>query len=371
MVELRIERAEALRVALPMITPFRTSFGVVSTKQTVVVKLYSQGLVGYGEAPCFHLPIYNAESIDTCLHILRDAILPSIVGRCFSTPESFVAQYVSLVGQKMAKFAVESSFWDLQSQAQNVSLKSLVGGVKDRIEVGHSVGIKGSIEETLREIEISLEKGYKRIKIKIQPGWDIEILSAIRESWPHITLTADANSAYSLQNNLFTLLELDKFGLAMIEQPLAHDDLVDHSTLGRLLTTPLCLDESIESREDTRRAAALGACRIVNLKPPRVGGLLESMEVHDVTRRLGLKLWCGGLLETGIGRAFNIALASKPHFSLPNDMSRYDEFYEEDLVEDSFTINDDGTVEVPDTPGTGFTINENALLKYTVDAFYI
>jgi len=370
MVELRIERAEALRLALPMITPFRTSFGLVATKQTVVVRLYAAGLVGYGEAPCFHLPIYNAESIDTCLHILRDAILPSIVGRTHSGPESFVAQYASLIGQNMAKFAVEAAFWHLQSLAQNVPLKKLVGGVKDRIEVGHSVGIKGSIEETLEEIEGSLSRGYKRIKIKIKPGWDLEVLSAIRCAWPHITLTADANSAYRLKDHLFTLLELDKFNLSMIEQPLSHDDLVDHSTLQRLLRTSLCLDESIASREDTRRAAALDACRIVNLKPPRVGGVLESLKIHDMAQRLGLKLWCGGLLETGIGRAFNIALASKSHFSLPNDMSRYDEFYEEDLVEDSFTINADGTVDVPNLPGIGFTVNEDALRRFTIDAIH-
>lgn len=371
MAEIKIERATAIRISLPMIAPFRTSFGEVRSKEIVLVKLFSDGLTGYGEAPCFHLPIYNSESIATCLHILKDAILPSVVGRSFSDVTSFTKGYQFLVGQKMARYAAEAAFWHLEAQVRGTSLKRLVGGEKDRIEVGHSVGIKESISETLSDVERALEIGYRRIKVKVQPGWDVRVLDAIRGEWPHIALTVDANAAYSIDRDLSTLLAFDSFNLEMIEQPLAPGDLVDHSTLQRLLRADICLDESIESKEDVRRAALLGACRIINLKPPRVGGVQESIAIHDIAQRLHLRLWCGGLLETGIGRAFNIAIASKPHFSLPNDMSRYDEFYAEDLVENSFTIDRGGTVEVPDSPGLGYTINEDAIRRFTVDECHI
>ncbi len=369
---MKIVKMEILRLNLPMISSFETSFGRITAKETVITKLFSDdGLVGYGESASFHAPIYNHETVDSCFLVQEKFIAPKVVGKTFNNPEEFCSVYNNIIGNKIAQTGPECAFWHLVAQRNNKSLSELVGGVKTEVPVGESIGIKATIKETLEEINQRLEEGYVRIKVKIKPGWDVEVLRAIRKQFPNIDLTADGNSAYNLNDHLEILRSLDEFNLSMLEQPLAADDIIDHATLQKEIQTPICLDESIESAEDARKAIQLGACKIINIKPGRVGGLVESIKIHDLAAKHGIPVWCGGLLETGIGRAFNIALASKTNYQLPNDISPYQYFYKEDLVDPSYAVKPNGHIDVPKEPGLGFTINEDRIKKYTTQSSVI
>lgn len=364
---MRIDSIEILKLALPMIHSFETSFGRLEQKDTVIVKVTTDdGIVGYGESPAFHAPLYNPETADTCMLMLEKFLAPAVIGKNFDTPEEFQSGYCFVVGNNMAKTGLECAFWHAYAQQQQKSLKELFGGIRESIPVGESIGIKTSIDETLDEIAQRLSEGYVRIKVKIKPGWDIELTEKIRSRFPDIPLMLDGNSAYTLEKHLDTLKTLDRFDLMMFEQPLAEDDIIDHATLQKELATPICLDESIKSVEDARKAIQLGACKIINIKPGRVGGMIESMNIHDLAQRNAIGVWCGGLLESGIGRAFNIAIASKENYTYPADMSPYQFFYKEDLIEPSFMVKSDGHIDVPTEQGLGYQIKEDRIKKYTV-----
>jgi O-succinylbenzoate synthase len=362
---MKITKVELLRLGLPMLHPFTTSFGEVKDKQTVIVKLYSGDLVGYGEAASFNAPLFNEETVDTCLYMLETFIAPAILNKEFKTVEEFVASYSYLKGHYIAKAGAEFAFWHLLAQEQGKSLAEMFGATNSEILVGESLGIKPSIAETLEEVDLRLEEGYRRIKLKIKPKWDLKLVEAVRAKHPDIELMVDGNSAYNLKDHLQDLLALDNFNLLMIEQPLGDDDIIDHSTLQRLMRTPICLDESIKTPGDARKAISTGACRIINIKPVRVGGGLAAMQIHDIAAEHKIPVWNGGMLETGIGRAFNIALAAKPNYTLPADMSPYQLFYEEDIVVKSFEVVD-GKVQVPTEPGLGFEVDQKKVEKYTL-----
>jgi O-succinylbenzoate synthase len=349
-----------------MVSTFRTSFGVIERRPTLLVKLYdAEGRIGYGEAAALPAPLYSYETPGTCWEILAHFIAPLILHKEFTTVEEFVHAYQIVRGNPFAKTGVETAFWHLLAQEQGCALTHCIGGTRSKIPVGESLGIKSSCAELCAEIELRLREGYRRIKVKIEPGWDLEIVRELRETFGDIDLMVDANSAYTLKDiDLFK--QLDAFHLTMIEQPLAHDDLVDHATLQQAISTPICLDESIHSAEDARKALELGSCRIINIKPGRVGGLLESKKIHDFCQAHGVPVWCGGMLETGIGRAFNIAIASLPNFTLPADMSPAKIFYKEDLIEPTYDIDAEGYIAVSQEPGLGYAIAEDRIERYTV-----
>jgi O-succinylbenzoate synthase len=364
---MKIINIEICEVELPMRNAFETGFGSITHKSEVIVKLYTKdGLVGYGESPTLNVPIYNHETVASCLYVLEHFIGPRILNQEFETAEDFRQAYADIVGNRIAKAGAECAFWHLIAQRYNKSLKTLFGGVKNEIPVGEGVGIKSTVEEVLDEVKSHLDEGFVRIKVKIKPGWDIEPLRAVRSAWPNIHLMADGNSAYRLDEHHDLLQTLEEFNLDMLEQPLAIDDFVDHAALQKELSIPLCLDESIESLNDARTAVALKSCQIINIKPGRVGGIVEAIAIHDFAEKNNISVWAGGMLETGIGRAFNIALASKQNFKHAADMSPYQLYYHDDITDPGLVIQKNGSIEVPDKPGLGYEIREDKLKKYTV-----
>ena len=354
------------KVEIPMVTSFTTSFGTVTRKPTIIVKLQTEkGIAGWGEAAALPFPFYKPETTDICLLVLRDYIAPLVMQKEFETVEEFMQLLKSIKNHNFSKTGIETALWMIISIKENKSLKELLGGTQDKIPVGESIGIKKTIEETLDEVALRKSQGFKRTKVKIQPGWDVEVVKAIRNKFGEIDLMVDGNSAYTLRDtDIFG--QLDQYNLTMIEQPLADDDIVDHSILQKKIKTPICLDESILSAEDARRAIYLKACKIINIKPGRVGGLLESKKIHDLCQENGIGVWCGGMLETGIGRAFNIAVASLPNFTYPADMSPVNFFYKDDLVKNSFVVDKKGYIAVPNKPGLGYEVDEEKIQRYSV-----
>jgi len=310
------------------------------------------GLVGYGESSSFHAPLYNHETVDSCIHVQKNFIAPRVVGRDFDTPDQFRAAYADIVGNNCAKLGPECAFWHLVAQTENTSLKQLLGGVRTEIEVGESIGKQPHVDAGLKVVEESLER-YRRIKMKIMPGWDINILTEIRRHWPDITLAADANCAYRSDQHMELMRSLEQFDLSLLEQPFPGDDMVGHAELQRRTKTAICLDESVESYEDARTAERLESCKVINIKPGRLGGLVESLRVYKYMVRHGIGVWCGGIFETGIGRAYSIAFASKENCVYPADMSPYDSFFSADLVTNSFVVKPSSCIDVPDEPGLG------------------
>lgn len=366
MSSITVQKIEISILDLPMIRSFETSFGKLDSKQTVITKITtSDGAVGYGESSAFFAPIYNAETPDTCFYMLERFLAPLVIGKTFSSAEEFRDSYQHLLGHNMAKAGIECAFWHALAVTENKSLKELFGGTKSEIPVGESIGIYPTIKATLNEIEERLAEGYMRIKVKVKPGWDLAVIEAVRNLWPEIDLMVDGNSAYRLHKDLETMRAFGQFNLTMVEQPLEVDDIIDHGTLQRITTTPICMDESINKTDDARKAVQGYAAKIINIKPGRVGGIVESINIHDYAQANNIGVWCGGLLETGIGRAFNIALASKENFVYPADMSPPLTFYKEDLVETPFVIKPNGHIDVPTTPGLGFTVREDRIKKFT------
>ena len=363
--QMKIEQIEIRVVKLPIHTPFKVSFGTFTDRVLILVKLFSDEFVGYGECASFKYPAYVTEFTAAEYLIIKDFIAPLILGKEFADAQALKdVMDGAIKGHNFAKAAVESAYWHLLSLKENRSLKSLFGGVRDQIPVGESLGIKDSIEETLEEVAHYVAEGSKRIKVKIQQGWDVQVAQAIREQYPDISLMLDGNSDYRLEHKEL-LKSLDQFDLLMLEQPLAYNDIVDHSILQAEMDTPICLDESILDLDDARKALYLKSCKTINIKPGRVGGPLMSMAIHDYCQEQDIPVWCGGLLETGIGRAFNIALASLPNYLHPADMSETKIFYNEDLVDNPYSIVN-GMIDVPDTPGLGFSINDARIEKYTI-----
>lgn len=358
-------------IAMPLVEMLVTSFGSEARQDAlraaVLVELrLASGVTGWGECVASWAPRYSYETIETALHILRDFFVPFVLG------EHDLSKLNVFRGHPMARMALEAAFWSAAAAERGVSLGDLLSNGaprKERVSVGVSIGIQPSIDATLAIIEKRLQEGYRRIKLKIKPGWDVEMLRAVRSAYPDILLMADANSAYTL-DDAPTLKQLDDLNLLMIEQPLGYLDIYQHSKLQAQLRTPICLDESIHNVDDVRMMLLVGAGKIVNLKPGRVGGLLESLRIHELCRSEGVPLWIGGMLETGVGRAANLALASLTGVTLPSDISATNRYYDPDLTEETFTLNaEDSTISVPKGVGLGVTVNRERLAAAEV-AYY-
>ena len=366
---MKIAKIAAYKLEIPMHVAYVTGFGTIDRKPTVVVEVETdEGIKGWGEAAALALPVYNAETVDTCMLALKNYLVPFLLGQRIESIVDAVEKIRHIKGHHIAKAGLETALWMIFSLIEGKSLSALLGGSRKRIAVGESIGIKESIDELLEEVSLRILQGFQRIKIKIQPGWDINILDAVRSTYPAIPLMIDANSSYTL-HDMEMLKKLDNYHLTMIEQPLAADDIIDHAFLQKNIETPICLDESIFSVEDARKAISLGACKIMNIKPGRVGGLLESLRIHDICQASNIGVWCGGMMETGLGKAFNIALSSLPGFLYAADMSPAHFYFVDDIVDDGFLIDGEGWVEVPDIAGLGFGINEEKIHQYAVEKF--
>ncbi|MBS2040282.1 o-succinylbenzoate synthase [bacterium] len=361
---MRIEGVELRYVCLPLRTAFETSFARETDKECLLVRLFGEGLQGWGEVVAMSAPLYNEETLETCWHILRDVLIPFTLKSDWDRPEDWCRAVGHIRRNYMARAGLEAALWDLYSQCQNLSLAQLWGGTRQRVEVGISLGIENTLEDLFPQIEAGINQGYRRIKLKIKPGWDVQVLQAVRKRWPELVLQVDANSAYRLEQAEH-LAELDQFDLLLIEQPLEHDDIVDHASLAGRLKTPICLDESIDSVDQCRRALDLGSAKIINIKPGRVGGYTASRAIHDHCLSRSIPCWVGGMLETGIGRLPNLALASMPNFTLPGDISASKRYFRRDLIDPEVVLEDDGRVRVPERPGVGQFLDWKALDLYT------
>ncbi|AEB10789.1 o-succinylbenzoate synthase [Marinithermus hydrothermalis] len=362
---MKLEHAELYLVRLPLKFRFETSFGTQTERTLLLLILSGEGLEGYSEGVMEVLPAYREETLAGALHLLETALLPAVLGKDWENPDQLVQALAPFRGNRMAKAVVEMAFWDLWAKSLGFPLYQLLGGVRREVPVGVSLGIQPSLEATLDLVERHLAEGYQRIKLKIKPGWDVQVVAAVRERFPTARLTVDANSAYTLAD-LPVFRELDRYALDYIEQPLAYDDLVDHAKLQQALTTPLCLDESITSATEARKALELGAGRVINLKVGRVGGHLEARKVHDVAAAWSAPVWCGGMLEAGVGRAHNIHLATLANFTHPGDTSSASRYWAEDIVEEALEARE-GWMPVPEGPGIGVTLRRDWIRKRALE----
>lgn len=361
-----ITSVELREIHLPLIHPFETSFGRTTERHILLVRIVDQdGAEGWGECVAGEGPFYSYEWVETAWPTLKTYLAPFVVGKKINAAAEVWRLLSSVRGHRMAKGALETAVWDLEARALGLPLWQHLGGVRQEIACGVSIGIQSSPEVLLEKIEKELAAGYQRIKIKIKPGWDLKIIAAVRQRFPEILLMGDANSAYTLADvPLFK--ELDQFGLMMIEQPLAHDDIFDHAELQKQIKTAICLDESIRTSADAKHALELGSCRMVNLKLGRVGGHAQALDVERVCRERGIPVWCGGMLESGVGRAHNIAMATLAGFTLPGDVSASARYWEEDIIDPPVTVTAAGTITAPAGPGIGFEINLARLEALTV-----
>lgn len=351
-------------IQMPLKTPFSTHLGTVSDREAIIIEIIdSDGRKGYGEVVAFSSPWYTEETIKTCHHILVDFLLPLLQKEKITHPKEASLLFNQIKGNNMAKAGVEMALWDLQAKKEGVSLASYIGGKRRTIHAGIAIGAT-SKEEMLRQIDTYMTDGYKRLKIKINPENDYEYLSFIRNHFPDVPLMADANSAYTL-DHLQQLQALDDFNLVMIEQPFTAEDFVDHATLQRHMRTPICLDEGIASFNDARQAVALGSCEIINIKIARVGGIAVAKKIHDFCMAHNIQVWCGGMLEFGISRAHNIALATMEGFTIPGDISATSRYWDEDITTEEVIV-ENGQIEVPTKLGIGFEMNERRLQEVTV-----
>jgi O-succinylbenzoate synthase len=351
----KLERAILREIRIPLREPFVASHGRTEERRVLLVALQSGGLEGWGECVAGEVPSYTHETVDTAWHVLTTWVLPRAIGRDLVEPDEVLDAVGWMRGHRMACAAVEMAAWDLAARAEGVSLSAMLGGTATRVPVGVSLGLRSSAEELVEDVERALADGYQRVKVKIEPGRDLEMLVPLRERLPEAPLTADANCAYD-SADLPLLRELDALDLEMLEQPFAPDDFLGHARLQEQMRTPVCLDESIVSGRDAELALYLRACRVVNLKPGRVGGFAESLRIHDALRHALMPVWCGGMLETGVGRAHNLALASLPGFILPGDISASRRYWERDIVSPEFEV-EDGTIRVPRGPGIGVEVD--------------
>lgn len=354
------------RMVMRLKNSFTTSFGTFQDKEFYIIEMVDDtGAIGFGESVAFSSPWYSEETVETNKHIMEQFLIPLLLESPMEHPDEVSKRFAPIRRNNMAKAALEGAVWDLYAKRNNTPLYKELGGVKQQIEVGISIGIQPTAKELVHVVEGFVREGYKRMKVKIKPGADYEMLKEVRKHFPDILLMADANSAYSL-DDLDTLKKLDELNLMMIEQPLAHDDIVDHAKLQSALSTPICLDESIHSIEDARKAVELGSCKIINIKIGRVGGITESKKIHDYCAQQGIAVWCGGMLESGIGRAHNIALTTLPQFVLPGDTASSSRYWEKDIIEPEVIVKD-GVIDVPDKPGIGYSLNRQVLESYRVD----
>lgn len=348
---MKIDSIEIRIVPLSLRERFEISSGARKDRAILLVQLHGEGHTGWGEVVAAEDPSYSYETTETAWHVIRDFLAPAMVGRAFESPGEMMAAAGWVRGHRMAKAGLEMAAWELRARLDGVSLAEVAGGGRRPVPVGVSIGIQPDDDALLAKVEGYLEEGYRRIKIKIKPGRDVGMLRAVRDRFPEARIMADANSAYTLAD-VPRLREMDDLDLMMIEQPLSHEDIRDHALLQAEIATPVCLDESIHSVEDARLAVELGACRIINIKPGRVGGFASARAIHDLCRDAGVPVWCGGMLESGVGRAHNVALATLPGFTLPGDISESRRYWEEDIVEPEFVMLD-GTLMLPEGPGMG------------------
>lgn len=362
---MKIDHIHLYHLRMTLRTPFETSFGRIQTRDCILIEVFSDGLTGYGECVADRDPGYSYETTNTAWHILRDFIVPALLQKDIAGPQDFQRRVASIRGHLMAKAGLEMTLWDLWGKREDRTLRELLGGMRERVEVGVSVGIQETPSKLVQVIDGYLAQGYGRIKIKIKPGRDLAETRAVRDAFPDVRLQVDANSAYNPEN-AHILLPLDRMDLLLIEQPLAEDDLWDHSRLQPQFATPLCLDESILSARHARQAIEMGACRVINIKAGRVGGLSQAAAIHHLCLERGVPVWCGGMLETGVGRAANLALASLPGFTLPGDISASERYYLEDITHQQFSLNVDSTIDLPSAPGLGVTVDPKALERATL-----
>jgi len=352
-------------ISMPLVAPFETSFGRETVRECIIVELHAEGLTGYGECVASREPGYNYETTGTAWHILKDFIAPLILGQDVKDAADFQGRVERIRGHHLAKAGVEMALWDLLGKRDGKSLKEMFSGTRDKVEVGVSVGIQESASVLVQTVESYLSQGYRRVKIKIKPGREVEETLAVRKAYPSLRLQVDANSAYTLESAQ-VLKKIDDLNLLLIEQPLFEDDIWDHRLLQAEFKTPICLDESVVSPRHARYALEMQACKIINIKPARVGGLSQAIAIHDRCIAQKVPVWCGGMLETGIGRASNLALASLPGFVLPGDISASDRYYHRDITNERFSLNDDSTISVPTGLGLGVTIDESALKEFSL-----
>ena len=367
---MKIESIDLYHISQRLVSPFVTSFGRQEERQCLILALHSNGLTGWGECVANREPGYSYETTETAWHILSDFLIPAVLGKDLGQPEEVIGWLKFARGHPLAKAALDQAAWDITAQRDGLSFAAklaqpYVEGPRDRVKVGVSIGIQPTIDQTLAFIQRHLDQGYGRIKLKIRPGHDLEIARAAREAFPATAIMLDANSAYGL-DDAPVFEAMDDLDLLMLEQPLDYEDIYDHSRLRPLIKTPLCLDESIHSAAHARYALAIGACDIINIKPARVSGWTEARQVHDICRRQDIPVWCGGMLETGVGRAAQLALASLPGFTLPGDISATERYYAQDIATKFVLNKEDSTITVPSGPGLGIEIDEERLAAVTV-----
>jgi o-succinylbenzoate synthase len=362
---MKIEAVTLREIQMPLVHFFETSFGRVYARRILLVTVHCEGIDGWGECVAGEAPAYSSEWIDSAWLTIRSHLAPALIGRTLAQGREAAPLLARVRGHRMAKAALENALWDIEAKIKQQPLWKLLGGTHHEIPCGVSIGIQDSPEQLLDRIHTELGAGYRRIKIKVKPGWDVNILEKVRARWSDITLSVDANSAYTL-DEVEHLRKFDHFNLLMIEQPLWNDDIYYHARLQKELRTAICLDESIEHARDAAFAVETCACRIINIKVGRVGGFTEAKRVHDVCRGANIPVWCGGMLESGVGRAHNIAVSTLENFRLPGDVSASKRYWKEDIIEPEVEVSREGLIAVRDEPGTGYRVREDQIESITV-----
>ena len=362
----RLSAIELRFIRLTLVRPFETSFGRMDARVIPLVRMEADGFEGWGEIVADDLPLFSADTIAGARHVIADGFAPALLGRALASVDDVAAALRRFKGHQMAKAGHELAFMDLAARSRGVSIREAIGGTRERVPVGVSLGIEKDVATLVEQVLTHVGQGYQRIKLKVKPGWDLDVVRAVREAYPTGLLSVDANTAYTLAD-VDHLRGLDAFDLLMIEQPLQHDDLLDHAALQKAITTAICLDESIVHARAAAHALALGSCRLINIKIGRVGGYSEALAIHDTCQAHGAPVWCGGMHECGIGRAHNLALASLPNFTLPGDISASKRYWARDVLTQPFEVAADGTVGVPTGPGIGVTIDEAFLDEITIE----
>jgi O-succinylbenzoate synthase len=362
---MKIDSIILREIRMPLVQPFQTSFGTTTDRRIMLVEIRAEGFTGWGECVAGEHPYFSDETIDTAWLVTTHELAPALANADPEHGGKCPGIFRQVRGHRMAKAALENAIWDLEAQMRGIPLSELLGGIREIIPCGVSIGIQPTLENQLSEIEKELAAGYRRIKLKCKPGWDVKIFEAVRKRWPDILLSCDANSAYRM-NDIDHLVTFDDFKLLMIEQPLWSDDFYFHSLLQKRLNTAICLDESIRNRRDALAAIEMESCRIINIKNGRVGGFSEAIAVHNAAQERGIPVWCGGMLETGIGRSHNIALSSLENFQLPGDVSASKRYWKEDIIEPEVTVSPKGEITVPQSVGRGFEVREDLVKQLTV-----
>jgi o-succinylbenzoate synthase len=362
---MKIEMIVLREIRMRLKAPFETSFGVTQDRRILLVEAVVDGVSGWGEATTMESPSYNAETTDTAWHIISDFIAPVLTGKDLDSATQVGPLLAGIRGHQMAKAAVENALWDVEAQQKRMPLAKLLGGTRDEIACGVSLGIRETPEALVKKVEEELRSGYQRIKLKIKPGKDLDFVAAVRSEFPDIRLSVDANSAYELKDTDH-LKKFDQFDLLMMEQPLQWDDIYSHAKLQEQIETAICLDECIQNAPHALAAIEVGACLIINIKLGRVGGHSSARHVHDICQEHSLPVWCGGMLESGVGRAHNIAMATLPNFTLPGDVSASRRYWNDDIIEPEVKVTSSGTIQVPRTPGLGYAIRRDLVDQLTI-----